>query len=171
MTGPRAGAPVHRAPADCPVCGDPLVTTRVGCASCGTELVGQFAPCPYCRLDGADQELLRVFLTSRGNLKELQGHLGVSYPTARARFNDVLERLGWLAEADAEGAAADPGPAAGTSDSDAPAASRPDPAGAPAPAASGRPAGNDAIRDQVLSQVAAGQLSPAVAAELLDQLR
>ena len=32
-----------------------------------------------------ETELLRVFLASRGNLREVEKHLGVSYPTARAR--------------------------------------------------------------------------------------
>lgn len=159
MTATRDGHPLHRAPADCPVCGENLVTTRLGCASCGTELVGQFASCPYCRLDEADHELLRVFLTARGNLRELQGHLGVSYPTARARFNDVLERLGWLGEA----SDSEPRTDAGTDDEEGG-----EPAG---PAASGPSAGDDTIRDQVLAQVASGQLSPAVAADLLAELR
>ena len=38
--------------------------------------------------------LLEVFLRSRGNLRDVQSHLGVSYPTARQRFNDLLTRLG-----------------------------------------------------------------------------
>ncbi len=38
--------------------------------------------------------MLRVFLASRGNMKELERHLGVSYPTARARFDDLLAKLG-----------------------------------------------------------------------------
>jgi len=38
--------------------------------------------------------MLRVFLTSRGNVKELERHLGVSYPTARARFDGLLSKLG-----------------------------------------------------------------------------
>ena len=38
--------------------------------------------------------LLEVFLRSRGNLRDVQAHLGVSYPTARQRFNDLLARLG-----------------------------------------------------------------------------
>ncbi len=38
--------------------------------------------------------MLRVFLASRGNMKELERHLGVSYPTARARFDQLLARLG-----------------------------------------------------------------------------
>ena len=91
--------PTYRAPADCPVCGGELVTTRVGCRSCGSELAGEFAHCDFCALDERDTELLRVFLASRGNLREVEKHLGVSYPTARARFTQLLTRLG-LAGAD-----------------------------------------------------------------------
>jgi hypothetical protein len=91
----------HRAPRDCPVCGDHLATTRLGCTSCGTEVSGLFASCSYCGLGGADQDMLRVFLVSRGNMKELERFLGVSYPTARQRFAELLERLG-LAEPDAD---------------------------------------------------------------------
>ena len=87
----------YRAPSTCPVCSDRLVTLRVGCATCGTELSGQFEPCRFCRLDAADLEVLEVFLRSRGNLRDVQAHLGVSYPTARQRFGELLARLG-LAE-------------------------------------------------------------------------
>lgn len=38
--------------------------------------------------------MLRVFLASRGNMKELERHLGVSYPTARARFDALLAKIG-----------------------------------------------------------------------------
>lgn len=38
--------------------------------------------------------MLRVFLTSRGNMRELGRELGVSYPTARQRFAELLGRLG-----------------------------------------------------------------------------
>ena len=38
--------------------------------------------------------MLRVFLSSRGNLREVEKHLGVSYPTARLRFAELLEKLG-----------------------------------------------------------------------------
>lgn len=89
MTKPR-----HRAPVDCPVCGDGLITTRVGCRSCGSELAGEFAHCGFCGLDDRETELLRVFLASRGNLREVEKHLGVSYPTARARFLALLTKLG-----------------------------------------------------------------------------
>lgn len=38
--------------------------------------------------------MLKVFLASRGNMKELERHLGVSYPTARLRFDALLAKLG-----------------------------------------------------------------------------
>ena len=85
----------HRhAPRDCPVCGERLALTRLGCDACGTELSGHFEACEYCSLTADDRQLLRVFLASRGNMKELERHLGVSYPTARARFDGLLDRLG-----------------------------------------------------------------------------
>ena len=85
----------HNAPRDCPVCGNQLTTTRLGCSSCGTELSGQFSSCSYCGLEDSQREMLRVFLVSRGNMKELERHLGVSYPTARQRFADLLVSLGF----------------------------------------------------------------------------
>jgi hypothetical protein len=91
----------HRAPSDCPVCGDRLKVTRLGCSTCGTELAGVFTSCAFCALDEKETEMLRVFLASRGNLRDLEKHLGVSYPTARLKFNQLLEKLGLAGPADA----------------------------------------------------------------------
>lgn len=84
----------YRPPRDCPVCSTRLQITQLGCPNCGTGISGSFRPCDFCGLDDADRDLLRVFLASRGNMKELERHLGVSYPTARARFEDMLRKLG-----------------------------------------------------------------------------
>jgi len=84
----------YRPPKDCPVCSEQLQVTQLGCPGCGTGLTGSFESCEFCGLDDADRDLLRVFLASRGNMKELERHLGVSYPTARARFEDLLRKLG-----------------------------------------------------------------------------
>jgi hypothetical protein len=90
----------HRAPSECPVCGDRLAVTRLGCGSCGTELAGVFTSCAFCALTEKETEMLQVFLASRGNLRDLEKHLGVSYPTARLKFNQLLEKLGLAGSAD-----------------------------------------------------------------------
>jgi hypothetical protein len=81
-------------PSACPVCQDQLLITRLACQSCRTEISGTFCQCRYCRLGNDDQAMLEVFLRSRGNLRDVQAHLGVSYPTARQRFAELLGRLG-----------------------------------------------------------------------------
>ena len=50
--------------------------------------------CAYCGLSDDETEMLRVFLVSRGNMRELEKHLGVAYPTTRQRFADLLVTLG-----------------------------------------------------------------------------
>jgi hypothetical protein len=85
---------LRSAPRDCPVCGGKLALTRLTCRECSTELSGGFETCEFCALGKEDREVLRVFLASRGNMKDLERHLGVSYPTARARFDALLVKLG-----------------------------------------------------------------------------
>ncbi len=89
-----ARTPARRPPTNCPVCSTRLAVTRLTCPSCETELSGAFASCEFCVLTDEDREVLRLFLASRGNMKDLERHLGVSYPTARARFDALLGRLG-----------------------------------------------------------------------------
>ncbi len=86
--------PGRRPPLNCPVCNERLALTRLSCPSCDTELSGGFATCEFCVLSDEDRDVLRVFLASRGNMKDLERHLGVSYPTARARFDALLTKIG-----------------------------------------------------------------------------
>jgi hypothetical protein len=89
-----AKSTTRRPPSNCPVCNHRLATTRLTCPECSTELSGAFTSCEFCALSDEDREVLRVFLASRGNMKELERHLGVSYPTARARFDALLVKIG-----------------------------------------------------------------------------
>jgi hypothetical protein len=84
----------RRPPLNCPVCNERLALTRLSCPACETELSGGFATCEFCVLTNEDRDVLRVFLASRGNMKDLERHLGVSYPTARARFDALLSKIG-----------------------------------------------------------------------------
>ena len=89
-----AKAHTRRPPTNCPVCNHRLATTRLTCPECTTELSGAFTSCEFCVLSDEERDVLRVFLASRGNMKELERHLGVSYPTARARYDGLLSKLG-----------------------------------------------------------------------------
>lgn len=100
----------HRPPSTCPVCSESLITLRLGCPQCGTELSGHFDTCRFCRLGAADLDILEVFLRSRGNIRDVQAHLEVSYPTARARLIEVLDRLGMAEEPTPSAQAESPGP-------------------------------------------------------------
>ena len=135
-------AHLYHAPADCPVCGDDLIVTRKGCRTCGTELAGEFESCVYCGLETSELDLLRVFLSTRGNLREVEKHLGVSYPTARARLDAVVDKLGFAASAD-------------TTSHEAPVE---------------EPSEQMTPQEQVLARVAMGEISAETAATLLASL-
>lgn len=93
---------VHDVIATCPVCSGELTIARLHCRSCGTALEGEFGVGRFGRLDREQLGLLESFLRSRGNLKEMERELGISYPTVRSRVDALVRALGL-----ADGAAGD----------------------------------------------------------------
>ena len=91
---------VHDVIATCPVCSDELTITRLHCRSCGTALEGEFGVGRFGRLDREQLSLLESFLRSRGNLKEMERELGISYPTVRGRVDALVRALGFGDDAD-----------------------------------------------------------------------
>lgn len=81
------------APSCCPSCGSGLRAVKLECPSCRVEVSGDFVFCPVCRLDPANRELFGVFVTHRGNVRKIQDFLGVSYPTARLRVEEMFVAL------------------------------------------------------------------------------
>ena len=85
---------VHDVIATCPVCSGELTITRLHCRSCGSALEGEFGVGRFGRLDREQMALLESFLRSRGNLKEMERELGISYPTVRGRVDALVRTLG-----------------------------------------------------------------------------
>jgi hypothetical protein len=85
---------VHDVIATCPVCSDELTITRLHCRTCGTGLEGEFGVGRFGRLSRDQLALLESFLRSRGNLKEMERELGISYPTVRGRIDALVRALG-----------------------------------------------------------------------------
>lgn len=86
-----------RVPERCPSCSSTLVVTELRCDACGTQVQGRYDLCRYCALLPEERSLLDLFLRSRGNVKEVERELKVSYPTVRARLDQLWTRLGFRA--------------------------------------------------------------------------
>ncbi|MCP4548125.1 MAG: DUF2089 domain-containing protein [bacterium] len=80
-------------PPRCPSCRSKLRVVKLECSSCDAELTGNFDSCSICSLEGKDRHVFDLFLAARGNLKQVQRELGVSYPTARQRVEEMFRKL------------------------------------------------------------------------------
>ncbi len=110
----------HDVFATCPVCANELSVTRLRCGECGTVIEGEFGVGRFGRLTREQMQVLECFLRSRGNLRDMERELGISYPTVRARVEALVRALGFGPRDEA-----DPGPASGESpDAPEPAARR-----------------------------------------------
>lgn len=85
-------------PGRCPVCGGDLAVTRLDCANCETRIEGRFDGGRLGRLDRDQLAFVEVFLRNRGVIKDVEVDLGLSYPTIRARLDEVVRALGYPGE-------------------------------------------------------------------------
>ena len=85
----------HDVISTCPVCSGELAVTRLHCRSCGTTLEGEFSVGRFGRLTREQLVLLESFLRSRGNLRDMERELGISYPTVRSRVEALIRALGF----------------------------------------------------------------------------
>ena len=88
-------SPQYPVPGQCPVCGQPLHVTRLECGTCHTAIEGAFALDRFARLKPDQLAFLEVFIKNRGVIKDIEADLGISYPTVRARLDDVIRALGF----------------------------------------------------------------------------
>jgi hypothetical protein len=102
----------HDVISTCPVCSGELAVTRLHCRSCGTTLEGEFSVGRFGRLTREQLLLLESFLRSRGNLRDMERELGISYPTVRSRVEALVRALGFGPRADSDEAAEDAAAAA-----------------------------------------------------------
>jgi len=82
-------------PNRCPSCRSELEVRALCCSQCATSVEGHFRLSRFCQLDGEQFGLLDLFLRSRGNVKEVERELGLSYPTVRAKLDQLWIQLGY----------------------------------------------------------------------------
>lgn len=89
---------MKRLPTTCPSCGAQLEISELHCPACGTTVRGTYPLDRFAALSPEDEQFLLTFLAARGNLKEVQDRLNLSYPTVRGRLDKLLAALGLAAD-------------------------------------------------------------------------
>jgi hypothetical protein len=82
---------------ECPICNSTLRLKVLQCPSCGIRIEGNFDP-PHSRifyLSHKDLDFIELFVKLRGNIKEVEKALGISYPTVRGMLDSVIHKMGY----------------------------------------------------------------------------
>lgn len=80
---------------NCPICGDELFVTRLSCNTCNTNIEGDFSLCKFCKLSQEEKQFIEVFIKNRGNIKDIEKEMGISYPTVKGKLDSVIKSLGY----------------------------------------------------------------------------
>lgn len=72
-----------------------MEVVELRCSDCGLRLVGDFESCEFCKFSDEDLEFIKIFIKCRGNIKEVEKELGISYPTVKNRLNEIVRTLGY----------------------------------------------------------------------------
>jgi len=84
----------------CPVCGEALAVTRLHCRNCDTTIDGHFDAGRLGRLTAEQVVFVETFVRCEGKLIRMEREVGLSYPTVRARLNEVIRQMGFLVGAE-----------------------------------------------------------------------
>jgi hypothetical protein len=80
---------------NCPVCSKQLRITKLQCSHCHTTVENEFELSKFASLGQEQLHFIEIFLKSRGNIKEVEKELGISYPTVRGKLDDIISSLGY----------------------------------------------------------------------------
>lgn len=80
---------------ECPICQSDLKVTKLQCTHCKTEIGGAFQLSKFNYLKKEDLYFIEVFIKNRGNIKQIEKELGISYPTVKKTLDDVIVNLGY----------------------------------------------------------------------------
>jgi hypothetical protein len=86
---------MYLAPSYCPVCGNALAVTRLSCPACDTTLEGRFSFSRLEQLAPEQRDFVELFVCCEGKLNGVAQELKVSYPTVRARLEEVIRAMGY----------------------------------------------------------------------------
>jgi hypothetical protein len=79
----------------CPVCSSNLRIVKLKCNKCSTIIENEFELSKLAYLNNEELNFIEVFIKCRGNIKDVEKELGISYPTVRAKLDEVISSLGY----------------------------------------------------------------------------
>jgi hypothetical protein len=80
---------------ECPICKGDLLVTKLKCNHCDTEISGSFQLSKFNYLSKEHLYFIEVFLKNRGNIKQIEKELGISYPTVKKNLDEVIVSMGY----------------------------------------------------------------------------
>ena len=78
----------------CPFCSEELSVSRLICKGCQTQIESELPIPAFFKLPEDLQDFVMIFLRCRGNIRDVEKELGVSYPTVCKKLDLVNELLG-----------------------------------------------------------------------------
>ena len=82
----------------CPICNSNLTVAKLKCKKCGTIIENEFELSKLSYLNPEQLKFIEVFLQCRGNIKDVEKEMGISYPTVRSKLDEVITALGYSVE-------------------------------------------------------------------------
>ncbi len=80
---------------ECPICQSDLKVTKLQCTSCKTEISGEFQLSKFSYLSKEHLYFIEVFIKNKGNIKQIEKELGISYPTVKRNLEEVIVSLAY----------------------------------------------------------------------------
>lgn len=77
----------------CPYCHKHLQISGYYCPDCDITINGAFANSDFSLLSEGQLSFIRTFILVQGNIKEMEKKLAISYPTVKARLQDIIDVL------------------------------------------------------------------------------
>ena len=86
----------------CPICSSRLDVTELHCNDCDTTIKGHFKLDKFNYLSKEEKYFIEIFVKNRGNIKEVEKDLGISYPTVKKNLENVIQALGYAEDEKSE---------------------------------------------------------------------
>ncbi|MEO0092657.1 MAG: DUF2089 family protein [candidate division WOR-3 bacterium] len=78
----------------CIKCGSKMYIAEYKCPNCATTISGNFGYPNLLELSDDMFNFMLIFLKNRGNFRNIEKELGITYPTIRNRLDNLLKLLG-----------------------------------------------------------------------------